>query len=127
MKTSLNCIASMFAVSAYLIPTASEGFATDVAAEAAGVRQPVTLTPRVVDVVSSLWAVKGSNGEYHLVYELGISTSGPGGVRNAPGGGGAAFRSAIRSSSTARQRGPDGAPTDGPAACPVAGQRARQR
>lgn len=51
--------------------------AADEAAETTIPRQAVVATPLVVAVMAQPWAVEGSDGVYHLVYELRISNATP--------------------------------------------------
>jgi hypothetical protein len=52
---------------------ASQSAATEAAQDAAAAGQPVVATPLIVEVMSKPWAVEGSDGQHHLVYELRIS------------------------------------------------------
>ena len=70
-------IVSAFALVAWLTPAASGSAASDEAAENTGSGQPVVATPLVVEVMSEPWAVEGSDGRYHLVYEIRISNVTP--------------------------------------------------
>lgn len=70
-------LSSAFALLAFLAPSLVGPAAADEAAETAIPRQPVVATPLVVAVMAQPWAVEGSDGLYHLVYELRISNATP--------------------------------------------------
>jgi len=66
---------SVVAVAVFLMPCIAE--AADEGRETTASRQVVVPTPLVVAVMSQPWAVQGSDGRYHLVYEVRFSNATP--------------------------------------------------